>query len=168
MKYRCQIHKMIFCIFYQVNLAGSGLLNRTGAEIGYKLDKKCKKVIFIVEKIQIYRKCPALVYSAHCTQCARAHQIFLCEPCCAVPIFKGARELFGGFYNFLKLHKWNSSTVYTIDPAGRAACLKSWRKLNGIAKAPRDAVFFSLMGPIQFLAQSPNCRWGGRDIYIYI
>ena len=51
---------MIFCLFYQVNLTGSGLLNRTGAEIGCQLDKKCKNVIFIIEKIKKYQKCPAL------------------------------------------------------------------------------------------------------------
>ena len=37
-----------------------GFLDRTGAEIGCKLDKKCKEIIFIIEKIQKYRKCPAL------------------------------------------------------------------------------------------------------------
>ena len=38
---------------------GVGFLNRTGAEMGYYLDKKCKKLI-IIEKIKKYRKCPAL------------------------------------------------------------------------------------------------------------
>ena len=54
---------MIFCIFYQVNLTGSGLLNKTGVEIGYSLDKKCKKSFSIIENIKKYRKCPALVVS---------------------------------------------------------------------------------------------------------
>ena len=31
---------------------GVGFLNRTGAEIGYQLDKKCKKIIFISEKLK--------------------------------------------------------------------------------------------------------------------
>ena len=39
-----------FAFFYQVNLTGSGLLNRTGAEIGYSFDKKCKKNIFLLLK----------------------------------------------------------------------------------------------------------------------
>ena len=44
---------MIFCIFYQVNLTGTGLfLNRTGAEIGFWLDKKCKKSFFIIQKFK--------------------------------------------------------------------------------------------------------------------
>ena len=42
---------MIFCIFCQVNLTGSGLLNRTGAEIG-NLIKSAKKSVFIIEKIK--------------------------------------------------------------------------------------------------------------------
>ena len=41
---------MILCIFYQVNLTGSGLLNRTGAEIGYKLDFKNAKNHFLLLK----------------------------------------------------------------------------------------------------------------------
>ena len=53
---------MIFCIFYQVIWLGVGFLNRTGAEIGYQLDKKNAKKSFIIEKIQKYRKCPALQY----------------------------------------------------------------------------------------------------------
>ena len=40
---------------------GVGFLNRTGAEIGCKLDKKnAKKSYFIIENIQKYRKYPAL------------------------------------------------------------------------------------------------------------
>ena len=40
-------NKLFFKIFYQVNLTGSGFfLNRTGAEIGYLLVKKCNKTIF--------------------------------------------------------------------------------------------------------------------------
>ena len=42
---------MIFCIFYQVNLTGSGLFNRNGAEIGYQLDKKFHiKIYFLLLK----------------------------------------------------------------------------------------------------------------------
>ena len=38
---------MSFCIFCQVNLTGCGLFkNRTGAEVGYELDKNAKKIIF--------------------------------------------------------------------------------------------------------------------------
>ena len=55
-----QWQKMIFCIFYQINLTGRGLFNRTGAEIDYYLHKKCKKSFFFVEKIKKYLKCPAL------------------------------------------------------------------------------------------------------------
>ena len=51
---------MISFIFYQINLTGSWLFNRTSAEIGYLLDKKCKKSIFIILKTQKYRNCPAL------------------------------------------------------------------------------------------------------------
>ena len=51
---------MIFCIFYTFNLTGSGLLNRTDAEIDYKLNKKCKKIVFYYCKNKKYRKCPAL------------------------------------------------------------------------------------------------------------
>ena len=46
--------KWFFAFFYQVNYLiwlGVGFLNRTGAEIGYKLDKKWKKTFFIIEKI---------------------------------------------------------------------------------------------------------------------
>ena len=52
---------MIFCIFYQVNLTGSGLYNTTGAEIGYLLDKNTQKSFFITENCQKYQKCPALL-----------------------------------------------------------------------------------------------------------
>ena len=34
---------MIYCIFYQVNLSGSGLFIK---KIGYLLDKKCNKITF--------------------------------------------------------------------------------------------------------------------------
>ena len=37
---------MIFCIFYQVNLTGSGFLNRTGAEIDYYNLIKNEKINF--------------------------------------------------------------------------------------------------------------------------
>ena len=52
---------MIFCIFYQVNLTGSGafqigLVQKTVITF----IKSAKKSFFIIEKIQKYRKCPAL------------------------------------------------------------------------------------------------------------
>ena len=50
---------MIFCIFYQVNLTGSGVLKRTGAEIGCKLDQKCKKIIFYYLKNSKIPKVPS-------------------------------------------------------------------------------------------------------------
>ena len=37
-----------------------GLLNRTGAEIDYQLEKTSKKSFFIIEKILKNRKCPVL------------------------------------------------------------------------------------------------------------
>ena len=43
-----------------------GFLNRTGAEIGWQIDKKCEKSFFIVEKIEKYRKGPALQLSMWC------------------------------------------------------------------------------------------------------
>ena len=49
-----------FCIFYQVNW---GFLNKTGAEIGYLLDKKCKKKFLLLKKLkntksaQLWRPC---------------------------------------------------------------------------------------------------------------
>ena len=40
---------------------GEGFLNRTDAERGYyNLIKDAKKLFFVIEKIQKYRKCPAL------------------------------------------------------------------------------------------------------------
>ena len=57
---------MIVCIFYQVNLTGIGFLNRPGAEIEAEiaeiinLIKNANKSFFIIEKVQKYRKCPAL------------------------------------------------------------------------------------------------------------
>ena len=35
---------MIFCSFYQVNLTGSGVLNRTSAEIGYLIQNAIKSL----------------------------------------------------------------------------------------------------------------------------
>ena len=52
---------MIFNIFYQVNLTGSGLFNRTAAEIGINLIKNAKKSFFIIGKIKKYLKYPALL-----------------------------------------------------------------------------------------------------------
>ena len=52
--------KLFFAFFIKLIWLGVGFLNRTGAEIGYYLHKNAKKIFFIIEKIQIYRKCPAL------------------------------------------------------------------------------------------------------------
>ena len=49
---------MIFAFVIKLIWLGVGFLNRTGAEIGYYLDKKS---FFIIEKIKKYLKCPALV-----------------------------------------------------------------------------------------------------------
>ena len=52
---------MSCCIFYQVSLTGSGLLNMPGAEVCYRLDKKCpKKSLFIIENFFFMKKWPAL------------------------------------------------------------------------------------------------------------
>ena len=50
----------LLAFFIKLIWLGVGFLNRSGAEIGYKLDKKWKKIIFFIEKIKKYRKCPAL------------------------------------------------------------------------------------------------------------
>ena len=42
-----------------------GFLSRTGAEIGYWLEKNAKKSFFIIENIKKYRKCPALLTNQH-------------------------------------------------------------------------------------------------------
>ena len=41
---------MIFCILIKLILLGVGFLNRPGAEIGYQLYKKCKKIHFLLLK----------------------------------------------------------------------------------------------------------------------
>ena len=46
--------------FIKLIWLGVGFLNRTGAEIGYQLDKSAKKSFFIIEKMKKYRKCPPL------------------------------------------------------------------------------------------------------------
>ena len=52
--------KWFFAFFIRLIWLGVGFLNRTGAEIGFKRAKKCKQSFFIIEKIQKYRKSPAL------------------------------------------------------------------------------------------------------------
>ena len=42
---------------------GVGILNRTGAEIGYNLIKNAKTSFFISGQMKKYRKYPALNYS---------------------------------------------------------------------------------------------------------
>ena len=52
--------KWFLVFFMKLIWLGVVFLSRNGAEIGYLLYKKCKKIIFICEKMKIYRKCPAL------------------------------------------------------------------------------------------------------------
>ena len=50
-----------------------GFLNRTGAEIGYKLDEKCKEII------KKYRECPAL--PGRMCRCTTSGLSFGAHPC---------------------------------------------------------------------------------------
>ena len=43
--------KWFFAFFFKLMWLGVGFLNRTGAEIGYWLDKECKIIIFLLLKI---------------------------------------------------------------------------------------------------------------------
>ena len=52
---------MIVCIFIKLILLGVVFLNRTGAEIGYYLHKKCKNIIFYYLK---NKKIPKVLCSA--------------------------------------------------------------------------------------------------------
>ena len=56
------IKKMIFCIFVKLIWFEVDFQNRTGAEIGYQLDKKFENIIFIVEKTEKIPKVPSSVY----------------------------------------------------------------------------------------------------------
>ena len=38
---------MIFAFFIKLIWLGVSFLNRTGAELGYELDKKCKNIFFL-------------------------------------------------------------------------------------------------------------------------
>ena len=56
--------KWLFAFFVKLILLVVGFLNRTGAKIGYKFDKKkAKNFWFIIEKFQKFRKCPPLLGS---------------------------------------------------------------------------------------------------------
>ena len=46
--------QLFFPFFIKLIWLGVGFLNRTGAEIGYQLDKRMQKNHFIIEKIQKY------------------------------------------------------------------------------------------------------------------
>ena len=49
-----------FAFFIKLTLLGVDFLNWTSAEISFSFDIKAIKSFFIIEKIQKYRKCPAL------------------------------------------------------------------------------------------------------------
>ena len=61
--------KWFFAFFIKLILLGVGFLDWTSAEIGYSFDKKAINSFFIIEKIQKYRKCPALQWMSHQWPC---------------------------------------------------------------------------------------------------
>ena len=52
-------NKSFFAFFIKLIWLGVGFLNRTGAEIGWQLYRKCKKSFFIIQKIKKIPKRPS-------------------------------------------------------------------------------------------------------------
>ena len=96
-----------FAFFIKPIWLGVGCLNRTGAEIGYQLDQKCQKIIFLLlKKLKKYLKCPGYWRSGSSTGWATPPSS-LASPWSSGGLlstlthsFLTEKQLFPGFFTF--------------------------------------------------------------------